>query len=745
MPAIPPLESLGAFIADVRELSLKHTTNPAGIPEAALEALQNTFKELKGVFGGLSNDALSDLDPEQQRILRYFEMGREQQSSFLKPFISRIAKANSGEQASIFLAEFIKSHECRRVLNGRRFQEMGEEDQVQIKRMLGGLLGVHITDDFIRSIRYESMADVLAYALSGLSDVHVMEYAKRSGSLKKKHPNVQDYLSHQLREGRVRARYEFKVSEGEVRTAFCDGSRQSLESKAQALKNSGSRRRTAPANEVDSTYVNHETKTIVLCSVTANGSVAGYQQASALAKARVALVNWIDSADCHWPNKEEYKANIQTVVVNGGLVPTHNPQESGPGKTYEGKSLLKSMGLDEWDDSFKDRVNESFAMVSFLSYMCDEAAGPLVAEIMYLSNYFCVGSDTYGLWEEMRSLQKESRGPDVDRQYAKFILSKLLMVVDTLEDSRVLRLSLDGDGRTHLMRVVEVCNGVLENHFVNFPVHGRLDKEEERLLLSIGKKLGALGPKMVFDGANNATTLVNKVLTTSAIFSSSDLIEGRAKVGILIDSGRAKSTRHDESSQEKLVAGVTEVERQKHIESLTSALQENLTLPEKMYGGPDFFLHQLADVLEECEPITNPIRKMIRSTINLVSHELTKVSWGQRVVEKDRWNFGMLDVLGNENSSLGGYEHDYSYSSTKSHNKKKFRSDFPNSIRFVEAIEPFAHGNLRGREIPGQCARLAEFVVDVVGVKKTHPVIRSIKALAETPSRRLRPPRAQGG
>lgn len=719
------LKDLDAFVNEVKSISHNYISKPDDIPDETLEMLQSNFKSLIRRLGGVSDAVLNQLPANQRRIINYFQMSRDEQGKFLKPFISRLAEASSGEQATIFMAEFIKTHECHKIINSKRFEEINPEDRAHIKEMLGGLLGLQITDEFIRSIRHESVASILAYAASGLSDLHLKQYHEER-YYRGYHKTVQEYLADKIQLSRTYARYDFRVENGEMLTAFCDGSGRSLEKISDLIYSYGGNSRRAPAKEVDSAYVNHETKTIVLCSATANGSVVGKQQASALEKARLSMINWIKSDSCTWEDKEEYLKSIQTIILNGGLMPTNNPQEHGRAKTYQGKALMESFGAESWDETFLSQVRESISLASYLSYFSDSSAGPLVAQAMYHANYFSVGADTLKIWEEMREVRRKSMGPEEDREFATFVLSKLSSVISTLSDPRV-QLSMDAGGKGHLVHILEVCNGAMENHFTNFPAERGVTNEERALLLSISKDLKLVGEKLVAGGTTDHGRVIQQTLQTASLFSSSGMIDSRIQIGKLIDKGRAKTCRQDDARQATFPKGISKEKRKALVERLAKDLTDKLFYAEGRLGGEDYFLRRLCESIETVEPITEELGDFMRTHINVASRQIARAMGGCQG-DFEAGAVGSTDAL-NYTDTWKVYRSKTAYLVAKSKFRSSFSSDCPTAVRFIDVINPFTKGNLRKEDVAKYCVDLAELILDVAGENKDSFILKSIENL----------------
>jgi hypothetical protein len=173
--AMPPVkvdalrQQLKAFVTEIRQIS------PAGVPRD-LSAYRERYEALYEAYRVLPEKDVAKFGEDEKSVVRFLELGLESDENFHRHMLGVIAGASSAEKAAIALASYIKSPEGFALLNKSDISRLSAEEEASLTRIFGGVLGIKLSSDFVKSLRAEQMGSVLAYALSGLSEQDLREF-----------------------------------------------------------------------------------------------------------------------------------------------------------------------------------------------------------------------------------------------------------------------------------------------------------------------------------------------------------------------------------------------------------------------------------------------------------------------------------------------------------------------------------------------------------------------------------------
>lgn len=473
--------------------------------------LRKLYRSLHQRMSSYNLSSLRKLPAEQQLIVRHLELGKDAFDRFhskILPLIQPKAK-----DTSIAIAKFNTSSEAFALINSKQVS-LDPQETAEAKRLLGGILGVSVGNDFIVAVKGEMMGRVIAYALAGLCEQDLADYAamghKKGGAARDK------FLL-----GRIVARDSELVYRT---TPPAKGSNQwgvaCAIDEGRAVEVGATRKKM----RADTCMVNHASRKIVFGSITSNAS-SDKKQTLSLTKTIAALELLVQQPHVGGdPNKPNpyYGYDIEPFYFHTGNIPVDAVHKGRMGAGAALFQLLASGG-----GTIKKSEHRAIAKLAFFSLLGETNPNAASARALALLNVHICGCDTLDLYRKMRKARSKGAGP---RDFAAICLGAVSEALDVFsrEDTNV---SMTGRGQNLLRPALESLVKICDQYFVNFPVSkwGEVGVEEKETLLSIGKKMKALANKIGADRSGLGNDLIMPLLKLSGALGSVAGIRAQAE------------------------------------------------------------------------------------------------------------------------------------------------------------------------------------------------------------------------
>lgn len=485
---------------------------------AARRQLKRLYRQLHSRLSSVGEPELKSLSDDQRLLVSYMEMGKEPFDRFHAKILPLIGP--SADKTAVAIAKFNNSSEAFSLVNDKQ-DKLSDKERAHVRDLLGGVLGVAVGDDFVQSVRGEMMGRVIAYALSGLCERDLADYAlldKQKAST----PGRDRFLLERIVARDAELVYSIKAPDRgsnvwSLACAIDEG----------AGVEAGTTRKKQRA---DTCIVNHDKKKIVFGSVTSNTS-ANKKQALPLSKMVAALQLLCEQeyvgGDPSRPNPY-YGYTVEPFYLHTGTMDVEQVVEK---KAGTGAALFKML-ISE-DVSISKDEHRAIAKMAFFSLLGEGDPNPATARVLQALNVHICGCDTLDLYNEM---VKARCAPAKERAFPKLCLASINEALNVLsrDDTTV---STTGRGQNLLRPAIESIIKAADYYFVNFPVKGsgKVDSVEFQMLKQISANMGALAGKLAADGSGSGNDLIKALRAQSRKWASrqtvaEDVAEGAGLV-----------------------------------------------------------------------------------------------------------------------------------------------------------------------------------------------------------------------
>lgn len=447
--------------------------------------LKRDYHRLYDDLAGISAHQLKSFSREQQLVVRSLEMGKEAFEDFhakVLPLITRDAKPTA-----IAIANFTKSSAAFELIN-KPSTHLSREEFNEVQLLLGGLLGVSVGEEFVRSVKGEMMGRIIAYALSGLCETDVREFEAMDHS-RRDAPSRDAFLLDRIQRRCSEMVYAIDRPEADSAPGVWKVACTINENPLSGTNTVQAR------NRADTCIVNHHKRTIVFGSITSNPSADKKQALSAtrMCNALELLTQQRYVGDDPTRPNPYYGYKVEPFYFHTGLFPVEKLIE---GERTTGTALFKTLTSE--GARLKKADYTALAQLAFFSLFGEGAQGAEVGRTLGKFNVHLCGCDTLKLYQAMRRARRD----EDPRAFASVVLRAITDAAGVLARPGLV-LSQSESGQTLLRPMFESVLNVVNNHLLNFPVqHERELSETERdCLHDLDTHLRVIEDRLANDGS----------------------------------------------------------------------------------------------------------------------------------------------------------------------------------------------------------------------------------------------------
>lgn len=431
-------EELSHFIHSIRKIRQEDWDD-----EAVERATKSQYQHLRASYQNLTSVEINAyFSSEEIKAIHVLELGFDSDDAF-KDIVSKMFKTQDPSRA---IALWVKSRQGFEFINNsKRWTQHKSEEEIQsLQDLFGGVLGVEISKECVRSIKAEQVSSIIGYALSGLQEVHEKEYREINN------PSLTwaEYLTKKVFESDVEAKYTFVKDKKEVVTSF------SVDLGADRFQSMNGLRksRTADSCVVCPPRGNKPGK-IVIGSATTNMDVS---------RQKVSFFKIYQAAKAATKNKnhEFYGYAVEPFYYLSGLFPTDMERDQ---QQEVGRQFFKMFDCSE--SGLNKEEKTTLAQLPFLRLLANESIQDL-AETLMGHNVFMAGCDTMK-WHELRARLMKM---DSSEEKGAAIRSAVMMhLTDTAKIMKRGNLKTDISGGRLVSYVMESIQAISEGllHNVN--------------------------------------------------------------------------------------------------------------------------------------------------------------------------------------------------------------------------------------------------------------------------------------
>lgn len=482
------------FVERVRGVVEQAQNQP--IEDDIIDDLQTQYRTL---YDEYQNNQFNGLSDETILLLEHLHFGLNARLQVQGPLLQAIGKSTDTQFTHTFLQEYIKSaagydsvHKNKRT----------KEQKTFLMEAFGGVLGVQITEEFVKSVKAEQMMDVILYVASGLQAKDVAAYRKQSPQTL----SIDMYLLNKMQEQKHEAIYHLDNAQQSSGRSYVAGHVYPLN---QAARRSY---RVAGRGRSDSCFVNHDTKQIHIGLATSLAGLGASAQAEVICKFKDALEKTRDAMEGQDGFAFE-GYTIHTHLLHGGLLPLENlePQQELLQRKGVGFEMMKELGYDseKWTDANRQEAIDVLAGFPILAYTNEKNPHNKVMRGLLASNMASLGTDTQDFYdfcnELRRKMESQNKNEKITQEQAMTALAeKTLDYTDRMLDffnQPHVNIHINSNGK--LKTLVNTVVQSLNNHTLNFPPRAlggdTYSNEHIERLRNTAKKMSAFYTKIETD------------------------------------------------------------------------------------------------------------------------------------------------------------------------------------------------------------------------------------------------------
>lgn len=407
------------------------------------------YKEIYSLYSSVPKEIIDPLLTQKEiAAIDALSLGLEKEEEFNK-IISKFQKNNHTSLEKV--VDFIKSRQGFELINGNsNFDKYSDDDLVEI---FGGLFGVKIAKECVKSLRAEKVGRVVGYALSGLFNEHLEEFNK----LQQKNPYVDfaSFLKDKIQTHDIECSYTFHTKNKELE----------IHCNLNPFKNAKITE-VRGHNRVDHCFVNHKEKTITFGQSSSNKNTE--QQKDSFFKAYINLKELTSRKEVDGaPNPYfGYKLNPYFLFAGRFVVDDMNvTQEKG----RDFKKLFQDSSKNELEDLAHMQYYRLFG----------NSKNP--AEIQALSefNVFIAGCDTLKLYENLEKKSLKQSHDEKQQFVFEQLTSYLQNVSNTLSSSKI---EFVWGVKDNLQLYMNDIHAISQEIFTNFPKEINQNEYEQHIM-----------------------------------------------------------------------------------------------------------------------------------------------------------------------------------------------------------------------------------------------------------------------
>jgi len=446
------------------------------------------YKELYAVYSTLSIEQISEnFSINEIKAINCLSLGVDNENDFNK-LILQFQK--NSEIVVLNVVDFIKSRDGFELINkDGDFKKFTDDELVEI---FGGLFGVQIAKDCVKSLKAEKIGRVVGYALSNLFDHHILEF----NELKKKDSNTDfcSFLKEKIQESDFECSYLYN-EKGNDLEILCS---------INEFKNANITE-IRGRNRVDHCFVNHKEKFITFGQSTSNKDTEsqGYSYFKAyLTLKHLASMEKVDGK----PNPYFGYKLRPYLMLGGRFVVDDESVTQEKGRDFKkmlpnaSKGDLETLGQMQYFRLFGNAVNSE--QVNSLA----------------LFNVFVAGCDTLNLYKFSEKMAVLTSEKDKNKLCFSVLTNYVKNVCEILSNND---LSFSTGGKGDLALFLDDVHSISKNLFVNFN-HELTQQEYEQSISPLYKSINNLREKIKPITGQFGNDVLNELRTINKNFSSLD-------------------------------------------------------------------------------------------------------------------------------------------------------------------------------------------------------------------------------
>lgn len=444
------LDGLDALLTDLRSLE----PHPS---QQATQQLYQKYRQLHEQARALSKGALRRATADQKKMVDFLDMGKENYEAFMRKLVAHIQP--TAQATAMAVAEFLKSPAAFRHLRARLrsteedegFQVSPEQehlDREAVRKIVGGMLGVEVSEDFVLSIRGEMAGKLVTYSLSELCEDDLKAW--EDPAIQKHWNGSRDhYLLDCIRHHDMVMTYSMGAHDKATSTYPIGCVIYSEEDEA----------RRKPSHQADSCMVNHRKKLIVFGAQTTKNKHDADQAMSAVRmfSALEQMVAQPTLGDPAVPNPYYGYAILPSFLHAG-----YFPADRSEGRKVVGQAFLDT--LESAGERLNDEDRHTLARQAFFNVFSERHPNIALAETWARFNVQVCGADTLPLFHDMKAAL-EAEHPL--RRFSEIVLDGTVGALEVLARDNVF-VSSKSRGQNVMEPILEGILATLENHAMNF-------------------------------------------------------------------------------------------------------------------------------------------------------------------------------------------------------------------------------------------------------------------------------------
>lgn len=443
------LDGLDALMTDLRALD----PHPS---QQSVQSLYQKYRKLHKQSRTLSlKAALRGATTDQREMARFLELGKENYDAFMLALVTHIKP--DAEATALAVAEFMKSPAAFRHLRTRLHlddeddsvnADQEELDREAVRRIVGSMLGVEVSEKFVLSIRGEMAGKLVTYSLSALCEDDLKAW--EDPQTRRKWGNDRDqYLLDCIRHHDMVMAYDMGGHDSSTST-YPIGC---------VLYAEQDEHRRKPGKQADSCMVNHNRKLIVFGAQTTSTDHDADQAMSAvrMLSALEQMVTQPTLGDPAVPNPY-YGYSIVPSFLHAGYFPADRTE----GRKVAGQAFLDS--LESVGGRLNDEDRHTLARQAFFNVFSESHPNTSLAQTWAKFNVQVCGADTLPLFHDMKAALKDEHPL---RRFSEIVLDGTVGALEVLARDDIF-VSSKSRGKNVMEPVLNGILATLENHPMNF-------------------------------------------------------------------------------------------------------------------------------------------------------------------------------------------------------------------------------------------------------------------------------------
>lgn len=444
------------------------------------------YKELYYIYSNLTEEEVTkNFSINERKAIDCLKLGLENENEFNKLILQ--FKKNSNESA-LNVIEFIKSREGFDLINkDDDFSKYSEEELVEI---FGGLFGLKLSKDCVKSLKAEKIGRVIGYALSGNFNQDILEYEE----LKKQNKKLEksDFLKDKIQSSDKECSYVYNE----------DGSNLEISCSINEFKNAKITE-TRTGNKIDHCFINHKEKVITFGQSTGNPDTES--QGYSYHKAYFTLRNLVEKEEIDGKTNPYFGYKLRPYLLLGGRF------------VIDDKTINKEKGRD-FKKMLPNSSQKDLEKLNQMQYfrLFGNAVNKEQVNSLSLFNVFIAGCETLNLYEFSEKMALIKSEEEKNKLCFSMVVNHLSEVCDILSNND---LSFATGAKGYLSLFLEDIHSVSNKIFTNFNFKLN-DEEYNENILKLNQSISKLIEKLKPVSGEFGNEIINSLRKVNKNFSS---------------------------------------------------------------------------------------------------------------------------------------------------------------------------------------------------------------------------------